>query len=331
MEKQLTFADLESSSRRRTTKRDAFLREMDEAVPWAELVALVGPFYHDGRRGRPPVALERVMRMYFLQIWFNLSDEGVEDACYDSRAFSDFLGVSFDGRDQVPDATTLLRFRRIVEDNGLGRAMLDEVNRVLEAKGVVMRGGSIVDATFIDAPSSTKNAAGGRDPEAHQGRKGNEWHFGFKAHVGVDAGSGLVHTVVLTQANGSEVANAHALLRPDDSFCYADAGYTGVERRPEVAGDPALAGVEWRVAMRPGKARALPGPSAERAIERRKASARAKVEHVFLVAKRQFGWAKTRYRGIKKNLNRACATFALVNLALWARAGRPELPERLPA
>ena len=195
MERQTTFADIQSAGRRRATKRDLFLREMDEAIPWAALVEIVKPHYYPGKRGRRPVGIERMLRMYFLQLWFNLSDEGVEDAVYDSRAFSEFMGVTFGAGDQVPDATTLLKFRRIIESKGLAAEILSCVNSMLEAKGVMMRGGSIVDATFIEAPSSTKNAEKSRDPEAHQAKKGSNWHFGYKAHAGVDAGSGLVHTV----------------------------------------------------------------------------------------------------------------------------------------
>ena len=187
------------------------------------------------------MGIEKMLRMYFLQLRFGLSDEGVEDAIYDSRAFSRFMGVSFGLGDQAPDATTLLKFRRIIEANGLAGEILGRVNAVQEAKGVMMRGGSIVDATFIEAPSSTKNAGGSRDPEMHQGRKGKNWHFGMKAHIGVDAGSGLVHTAAFTPANVSDIAMAHALVREDDGFCYADSWYTGASKRPEVAGDPAAA------------------------------------------------------------------------------------------
>ena len=332
MARQTTFSDLENASRRRTTKRDEFLRQMDEALPWAELVAVVEPHYYPGKRGRRPVGVERMLRMYFLQLWFNLSDEGVEDAVYDSRAFSEFMGVSFGLGDQVPDATTLLKFRRMIEREGLGGEILACVSRVLEEKGVMMRGGSIVDATFIESPSSTKNRDRSRDPEARQGKKGENWHFGYKAHIGVDAGSGLVHTVELTPANASDISMAHALVRDDDRFCRADAGYTGVAKRGEVASDPHLSGMEWIVALRPSSVKTKGAPGGDdRAIESRKASARAKVELPFLVVKRQFGWARTRYRGLAKNLTRARVMFALANIALWARSGCPELPMADPA
>ena len=331
MDRQTTFADIEDASRKRATRREAFLEAMDAAVPWAELVAAVEPFYYPGRRGRKPMGVERMLRMYFLQLWFNLSDEGVEDAIYDSRAFSRFMGVSFGLGDQAPDATTLLKFRRIIEENGLAGEILGRVNAVLEAKGVMMRGGSIVDSTFVEAPSSTKNAGGARDPEMRQGKKGKSWHFGMKAHIGVDAGSGLVHTVAFTPANVSDVAMAHALVREDDGFCYADSGYAGVAKRPEVAGDPALSGVEWVVAEKPSRIKGMRGLAWEHSIESRKASVRSKVEHPFLVVKRQFGCARCRYRGLARNASMLTVLFALANVAMWSRAGRPELPACSPA
>ena len=322
MARQTTFSDIESASRRRTTKRDEFLRRMDAAVPWAALVELVKPYYYEGRRGRKPIGIERMLRMYFLQLWFNLSDEGVEEAVYDSRAFSEFMGVSFGLGDQVPDATTLLKFRRIVESKGLAKEMLACVNSILEAEGVMMRGGSIVDATIIQAPSSTKNASGGRDPEMHQTKKGNQHHFGMKAHIGADAGSGLVHTVEFTPANDHDITAAHRLLRDDDSFCYADSGYLGVEKREEVASDERLSQVEWIVAERPSRIKGKRGLAAEHEIETRKASVRSKVEHAFLIVKRQFGYAKCRYKGIEKNGSALTVLFALANVEMCSRAGR---------
>ncbi len=331
MERQTTFADIQNAGRKRVTKREEFLHQMDRAIPWEALVALVKPCYYEGRRGRRPVGIEKMLRMYFLQLWFNLSDEGVEDAIYDSRAFSEFMGVSFASGDQVPDATTLLKFRRIIESEGLAAQMLGCVNAVLESKGVMMRGGSIVDATFIEAPSSTKNASKSRDPEARQAKKGNNWHFGYKAHIGVDAGSGLVHTVEATPANVSDVAVAHSLVRPDDGFCYADSGYTGVAKRPEVEGDEHLRSVEWAVAERPSRIKGAKGLAVEHEIESRKASVRSKVEHPFLIVKRQFGYTRCRYRGLAKNASALTVLFALANAAMWARAGRPEAPAASPA
>ena len=322
MARQTTFSDIESASRRRTTKRDEFLRRMDAAIPWAALVAVVKPHYSEGRRGRKPVGIERMLRMYFLQLWFNLSDEGVEEAVYDSRAFSEFMGISFGPGDQVPDATTLLKFRRIIESKGLAKEILGCVNAILESEGVMMRGGSIVDATIIQAPSSTKNASGERDPEMHQTKKGEQWYFGMKAHIGVDAGSGLVHTAEFTAANEHDVTAAHRLLRDDDEFCYADSGYTGVAKREEVASDERLSKVEWIVAEKPSRIKGKKGLAVEHDVESRKASVRSKVEHAFLIVKRQFGYAKCRYRGIEKNGCALTVLFALANVEMCSRAGR---------
>ena len=320
--RQQSFADLESAGQRRRSRREEFLGAMDAIVPWAEWVALIEPHYPDGRRGRRPFGCERMLRMYLLQVWFRLSDEGCEDAVLDSRAMQRFVGVDM-ASEQVPDATTLLKFRHMLEREGLGERMLSELARILQDRGVMMRGGSIVDATFVESPSSTKNRDRSRDPEAHQARKGKNWHFGYKAHAGVDAGAGLVHAVEVTAANVSDLAVAHRLLRTDDSFCYADAGYTGVAVRPEVAGDPAMSGVDWRVARRrsavPG--RDHPEVSWERSIERSLARVRAKVEHPFHVVKGVFGWRKTRYRGLAKNRNLLCVAFALADLCLLSWAG----------
>lgn len=325
--RQQSFADLESAGQRRRSRREGFLEAMDAIVPWAEWVALIEPHCPDGRRGRRPFGCERMLRMYLLQVWFRLSDEGCEDAVLDSRAMQRFVGVDM-ASEQVPDATTLPRFRHMLEREGLGEAMLSELARILQDRGAMMRGGSIVDATFVESPSSTKSQGHARDPEAHQARKGKNWHFGYKAHAGVDAGTGLVHTPEVTAANVSDVEAAPGLLRPDDSFCYADAGYTGVARRPEAAADPALSEVEWRVARRrsavPG--RDHPEVSWERGIERALSRVRAKAGHPFHVVKDVFGWRKTRYRGLAKNRNLLSVAFALADLALLSWAGR-----RMPA
>lgn len=326
MARQTSFSDIEAASRRKRTKREEFLDRMDSAIPWDRLVDIIRPYYYPGRRGRPPVGIERMLRMYFLQLWFHLSDEGVEEAVYDSRAFSSFLGVGFGEGDQVPDATTLLKFRRIIEGNGLSDEILSCVNAMLEEEGVMMRGGSIVDATIIAAPSSTKNAEGARDPEMHSTRKGNQYYFGMKAHVGADAGSGLVHTVVATAANVHDVTQAHALIREDDAFCYADAGYAGARKRPEVASDRHLSSIDWRVGARPGKVRSMDPDGVERGIESRKASVRCKVEHPFQIVKRRFGWTKCRYRGIRKNESALKVLFALANVAMCVSAGRLGAP-----
>src|SRR5690625_1287462 len=221
---QPSFTDVEYGNRRRVSRREAFLEQMNATIPWAEWVAVIEPFYYDGKKGRKPKPIETMLRMYLLQAWFSLSDEGVEDAIYDSYAMRKFMGLDF-GVEQVPDATTLLHFRHLLETHQLGERLLEAQNEIFDAQGWIMRGGSIVDATIIAAPSSTKNATGTRDPEMHQTKKGNQWYFGMKAHVGVDAGTGYVHSVTCTPANTHDLDEAVHLLRPDDEVVYADAGF----------------------------------------------------------------------------------------------------------
>ena len=258
-----------------------------------------------------------MLRMYLLQVWFSLSDEGVEDAIYDSYAMRRFMGLDF-GTEQVPDATTLLHFRHLLEKHQLGEKLFEAQNEIFDEQGWIMRGGSIVDATIIAAPSSTKNAAGTRDPQMRQTKKGNQWYFGMKAPIGADAGTGYVDSVTVTAASVHDLDEITGLVRGDDEVVYTDAGYQGVEKRPEVAEDEHLAGVEFRVAARKGRLKAMAGP--DRVAESRKASVRAKVEHPFLIVKRDFGFAKTRYRGLAKNRNHLHMLFASANWLMRARA-----------
>lgn len=316
---QPSFTDVEYGMRRRSTRRETFLTMMDEVIPWAEWIALIEPYYYKGERGRKPRDLETMLRMYLLQVWFTLSDEGVEEAIYDSHAMRRFMRLDF-AVEQTPDATTLLHFRHLLEKHELGKALFDAQNRLFEENGWVMRGGSVIDATLIAAPSSTKNREKARDPEMHQTRKGNQWYFGMKAHIGTDAGTGYVHTVTATAANVHDLDQAGALVREDDFLVYTDAGYQGIEKRTGIASDPHLSTVEFRVAARKGILKKM--ASHDRAIESRKAATRAKVEHPFLIVKRDFGFTKTRYRGIAKNLNRLHMAFASANLLMRARAQR---------
>ena len=290
---------------------------MDSTIPWARWVGLIEPFYYSGKKGRKPKPLETMLRMYLLQVWFSLSDEGVEDAIYDSYAMRRFLGLDF-ALEQVPDATTLLHFRHLLEKHQLGAKLFAAQNEIFEQQGWIMRGGSIVDATIIAAPSSTKNATGERDPQMHQTRKGNQWYFGMKAHIGVDAATGYVHSVTATAANVHDLDEATHLVRADDEVVYCDAGYQGAEKRPEVIAQEHLAQIQWRVAARKGVLKTM--TEHDRAIESRKASVRAKVEHPFLIVKRDFGFTKTRYRGIAKNLNHLHMLFASANWLMRARA-----------
>jgi IS5 family transposase len=314
---QPSFTDIEYGNRRRVSRRERFLETMNATIPWATWVGLIEPHYYSGKKGRKPKPIETMLRMYLLQVWFSLSDEGVEEAIYDSYAMRRFMGLDFT-LEQVPDATTLLHFRHLLEEHRLGEELFESQNRIFDEQGWIMRGGSIVDATIIAAPSSTKNASGERDPEMHQTKKGNQWFFGLKGHIGVDAGTGYVHSVTATGANVHDLDEAADLVRDQDEVVYADAGYQGVEKRPEIAGDEHLSKVEWRVAARKGKLKTMAEP--DRAAESRKASVRAKVEHPFLIVKRDFGFTKTRYRGIAKNLNHLHVLFASANRLMRARA-----------
>ena len=265
--------------------------------------------------------LSKMLRMYLLQVWFNLSDEGVEDAIYDSYAFRKFMGINFN-EEQVPDATTLLKFRHLLEENHLGEQMFKAINYVLEQGGAMMKGGTIVDATIINAPSSTKNAEKARDPEMHQTKKGNEWRFGMKCHIGVDAGTGYVHTVTATPANVHDITETAKLIRKDDEVVYGDSGYVGVQKRTEIKDDDHLSKIDYRITRRP---RSLPKVSDnaidwERYIDYRKSSVRSKVEHAFKIIKGTFGFSKVRYRGIDKNLHKLNVLFACANLLMLARA-----------
>jgi len=317
---QPSFTDVEYGNRRRTSKRERFLEMMDATIPWQVWVGVIEPHYYTdraGKRGRKAKPVETMLRMYLLQAWFSLSDEGVEDAIYDSYAMRRFMGLDF-ALEQVPDATTLLHFRHLLEEHKLGEKLFAAQNEIFEAEGWIMRGGSIIDATIIAAPSSTKNASGTRDPEMHQTKKGNQWYFGMKGHIGTDAGTGYVHSVSATAANVHDLDEAHRLVREDDEVGYVDAGYQGAQKRPEIAGDERRSKIEWRVAARKGKLKVMAEP--DRAEQSRQAAVRAKVEHPFLIVKRDFGFSKTRYRGIAKNLNHLHVLFASANWLMRARA-----------
>ena len=315
-----SFSDFEYSHARarRQTRRDRFLAEIEACTPWADLVAVLEPFYpKSGQRGRPPVGLERMLRMYIVQNCFGLSDEGMEDAIYDSHAIRQFVGIDL-GRESAPDATTLLKFRRLLETHSLTERIFQTIRQHLAGKGLMMREGTIVDATLIAAPPSTKNRDKQRDPEMHQTKKGNQWYFGMKAHIGVDADSRLVHTLVTTSANVHDVTQAGALLHGEERDVFGDAGYSGVDKREENKERK----VTWHVAMRRGLRRALPdnewGQKLDEA-ERKKAQIRARVEHPFHVIKNRLKFRKTRYRGLAKNTAQLFTLFGLANLALAAK------------
>lgn len=279
----------------------------------------VAPFYPSGRgRGRPPIGLSRMLRMYIAQQCFGLSDEGIEDALYDSQSIRRFVGIDL-SRESAPDATTLLKFRRLLESHELTESIFNAINAHLAKKGLLLREGTIVDATLIAAPPSTKNREGKRDEEMHQTKKGRQWYFGMKAHIGVDAQSGLVHTLIGTAAHVSDVTQAQALLHGDETEAFGDAGYQGVEKRDENLECP----VTWHIALRPSKRKALkdtPQGKLVEWIEHTKASIRAKVEHPFHVVKNLFRHRKTRYRGLAKNTAQLYSLFGFANLVLAKRA-----------
>ena len=321
--KQETFTDMEYSFRRKKTRREEFLEIMDEIIPWDEWVSVIEPYYPQGKRGRPPIGIEKMLRMYLLQIWFNLSDPATADAIYDSYAMRKFTEIDF-MTEAVPDETTLCKFRHLLEKNELNKLFFDAINRVMVQTGHMMKGGTIVDATIINAPNSTKNAQKARDPEMHQTKKGNEWRFGMKCHIGVDAGSSLVHTMTVTAANEHDITETAKLLREDDRVVYGDSGYLGVQKRPEITSNEHFSKIDFRINRRPSS---LPQVSDnaidwERYIEKRKSSVRCKVEHAFRIIKCQFGFRKVVYKGLRKNENRLYAMFACANLYSLAIAGR---------
>jgi IS5 family transposase len=324
MQRQGSFAEAEYGAKKKQTRRDKFLADMERVVPWARLVERLRPIYPKGDRGRPPIPLERMLRVYFVQQWYGLADEAVEDAFYDSQALRRFAGIALN-RDPIPDATTVLHFRHWLERHDLTKGLFDEISAMLEERGLLMRQGTIVDATIIAAPSSTKNKQHSRDPEMHQTKKGNQWHFGMKAHIGVDVASGLVHTVVGSAANEADVTQTAALLHGEEEDVFGDGGYIGADKRPELADRD----VSWNIAIKRSIIKAL--PQALRAlaepVERALSQVRAVVEHPFHIVKNRFRHKKLRYRGLKKNTAQLYTLFALANLVivkqvLLARSGR---------
>ncbi|MGE4341372.1 MAG: IS5 family transposase [Pigmentiphaga sp.] len=308
---QLSFSDAEFVGKRKVTRREKFLAEMERAIPWKVFAGLVEPHYPKAGNGRRPYPLEVMLRIHFMQQWFNLSDPAMEEALYDSTSIRRFAKLSL-ARGSIPDETTILNFRHLLEQHDIAADALEAVNLLLADQGMMVRKGTIVDATIIEAPSSTKNATGTRDPEMHQAKKGNQWHFGMKAHIGVDM-TGIVHTVIGTAANVNDVTQAHSLLHGEEELVLGDAGYQGVEKREENR----CLSVRWHIAMRPGKRLALGRSNMGRMLEsyeRAKASLRARVEHAFRVIKRQFGFTKVRYRGLAKNTAQLKMLFTLANL-----------------
>jgi IS5 family transposase len=309
---QLSFATLDHQNKKKRTKREVFLDEMDDVVPWVRLSALIAPHYPKVGNGRRPYPLETMLRIYFLQQWYQLSDPGAEEALYDIQSMRAFAGLEL-GRDAVPDETTILNFRHLLERHALTKALFEAVSEHLEDKGALLRGGTIMDATLIAASPSTKNKSGKRDPEMSQSKKGNQWYFGMKAHVGVDARSGLVHTAGVTTGKTHDAKVMDNLIREDDRAVFADKGYVNENKKRAAR----RAGVYWGVKDQRKPGRQL--SSSQRKRNRRNGSVRAKVEHIFRVLKCQFGYRKVRYRGITKNGAQVFSLLALANLYLARR------------
>ena len=294
---------------RKPTRRDAFLAAMEQIVPWSQLCSVIEPHYPKAGNGRPPVGLQRMLRMYFVQHWFNLADEACEDALLDSPALRRFVGIDL-GRERVPDATTLLKFRRLLEKHSLGEALFAEVGAVLQASGMKVGTGTIVDATLISAPSSTKNADKARDPEMHQTCKGQQWYFGMKLHIGVDSKTGLAHSAVVTAANVHDKHPLPDLLHGKEELVYGDCAYASQQDLVEAKAPNAQDLTNQRV--RKGSVT----EELERMVNRAKSRVRARVEHVFGVVKRLWGFSKVRYRGLAKNATRAFVALGLANIYL---------------
>ncbi|SFM92000.1 IS5 family transposase [Variovorax sp. OV329] len=311
---QLSFSDAEYAGKRKKTRREVFLEEMELVVPWEALLKVIEPFHPVAGRGRRPYLLESMLRVHLMQNWFALSDPAMEEALYEITSLRNFAGLNLS--EPIPDETTILNFRHMLEEYDLAEDILKQVNAHLARKGLLLKRGSIVDATIIAAPSSTKNAEGQRDPEMHQTKKGNEWHFGMKAHTGVDADSGLVHTVTTTAANEADVEQVAQLLHGKEEHVWADSGYRGAQSRVD------REDLHWHIAARPSDIAKMPEGRAKTRVqkeEHRKASVRAKVEHPFRVIKRQFGLLKVRYRGLQKNTGHLLTLFALSNLWMARR------------
>lgn len=311
---QMSFSDAEFAGKRKKTRKEEFLAEMEQVVPWKSLLSLIEPLYPVAGRGRRPYPLETMLRVHLLQNWYGLSDPAMEEALYEVTPMRTFAQLSLSG--PIPDETTILNFRRLIEEKELAPLILDRVNAYLRRKGLLLKRGTLVDATIIAAPSSTKNASGERDPEMHQTKKGEQWHFGMKAHVGVDADSGLVHTVTTTAANEADVEQVADLLHGKEEVVHGDSGYTGAHKH---VGRKKL---RWEIAAKRGAISKVTNARKRAALERaerRKASIRARVEHPFRVIKRQFGLMKVRFRGLAKNTVHVTTLFALSNLWMARR------------
>ena len=321
MEQQMSLSDFEYSSRKRKTKREEFLECMDSIIPWDEIVTMIEPYYYKNTRGRKAIPIETMFRMFLLQRWYSLSDEALEDAIYDSYAMRKFMHLNF-MEESVPDATTLCKFRKIIVDNRIDKLFFDSIKKFMDDHGHIMHGGTIVDATIIDAPKSTKNQEQQRDPEMHQTKKGNQWFFGAKFHVGVDAGTGLVHSLETTSANVADSTVAHKLFREDDEVGYGDSAYSALAKHEEIRKNPNLSKIDFRMNQKKPYRKNVwedgPGIFWLQYMENQKSRTRCKVEYVFHIVKDVFCFRKTPYRGLRKLEAAGNILFASANLyMIW--------------
>ena len=320
MNKQISLSMLNDELLQVRTKKKEFLEQIERIVPWGEWITFIKPCYYKGERGNKPYDLELMLRIYLIQNLYDLADEATVSEVIDSRAFSDFCGV--ESSNQIPDGDTLGRFRNLLIKNGFQEKLFEQVVEMLRAKDLILKKGTIVDSTIISAPSSSKNAEMKRDPDAHSTKKGNQWYFGFKAHIGVDKDSGLVHTVKATGANVHDVTMTSDLLTGEENEVYGDSGYTGADKREDTKiRNNNVKKIKYKINRKPSQIKKLSqsGRCEAKKSEHKKSSIRAKVEHVFAVVKRQLGYRQTRYRGLKKQTSKLHIMFALANLILADR------------
>ncbi len=310
---QKSFSELEYDNKKRKTRREMFLERMDALIPWKRLEKKITRYYPKAGRGRHPYPLSVMLRIHCVQLFYNLSDPAMEDMLYEIESVRRFVGVKLSG--PIPDETTILKFRHLLEKHAFGKKLFAEINKYLDEQGLILKEGTIVDASIIAAPTSTKNKEGKRDPEMHQVKKGNAWHFGMKMHIGVDDELGLVHSVTGTAANVHDITEAGNLLHGDEERVRGDAGYRGINKRPEHENRE----TDWQVSMMPGKRRLLNPKSVIARQEKQKASVRAKVEHPFWYVKQMFNYRKVRYRGLQKNTERIQWLLGFANLLIGDR------------
>ena len=320
MDRQMTLAEMNDEFGAARTNKKEFLEKMDQIIPWEEIISLVQPFYYKGERGNKPYPLELMLRIFILQNLYDLADMKVMNEVLDSRAFTSFCCIN--SPDEVPDGDTIGRFRNLLTEHDLQKKIFDEIVKLLTDRGLILKKGTIVDSTFIEAPSSTKNQKKERDPEAHSSKKGNTWHFGYKAHIGVDRESGLVHHVDTTAANDHDVTAVSRLMHGEEDTLHGDSGYIGAQKRPEaITRNKKGKKIKYLIGRKPSTIQKLSrsGQYAAKKVEHKKSSVRCKVEHVFAVVKKLFGYRKTRYRGLRKQTAKNYIMFALANLYLADR------------